>query len=176
MQRFPTAFLSIIACAAIAGCTDKTNRPVAPAASPAQISSSLQRSEASDEFQGEDDSDSAYTLAVIGDTPYGPIKLAEFPALTANINADPRVSLVAHLGDIKAGKNSLCTNEYINMIRGHSTSSTLHALHPSTPVVDNIMRIVVEGSDAGRTEYLRLTVDPRKKSSALFSWERVPLN
>ena len=25
MQRFPTAFLSIIACAAIAGCTDKTN-------------------------------------------------------------------------------------------------------------------------------------------------------
>ena len=55
---------------------------------------------------------------MIGDTPYGPIKLADFPALTAKINADPRVSLVAHLGDIKAGKNSLCSNEYIDMIRG----------------------------------------------------------
>jgi hypothetical protein len=370
MQRFPTAFLSIIACAAIAGCTDKANNPVAPAASSAQISASLQRSDASDEFQGEDDdSDSAYTLAVIGDTPYGPIKLAEFPSLVAKINADPRVRLVAHLGDIKAGKNSLCTNEYVDMIRGlfdgfaepfaytpgdnewtdchlskgngsytpterlqrvrtvffpeagrtlgahamrvvtqaddpnnadyventlwrksrvvfamlnitgsnndlaawgpvpadagnypsqsaefasraqansawlvktfaraeqthaagvilmfqadmwdpaeptltgfdalvqqigtlskefgkpvlllegdshkfnvdnpYSTSSTLHPLHPSTPVVGDITRVVVEGSDAGRTEYLRLTVDPRKKSSALFSWERVPLN
>jgi hypothetical protein len=369
MQRFPTAFLSILACAAIAGCTDKANNPVAPASSSAQISPSLQRSESNDEFQGEEDSDSAYTLAVIGDTPYGPVKLAEFPALVAKINADPRVRLVAHLGDIKAGKNSLCTNEYFDMIRGlfdgfvdpfaytpgdnewtdchsskgngsytpterlqrvrtvffpeagrtlgahsmrvvtqaddpsnadyventlwrkskvvfamlnitgsnndlaawgplpvdagnypsqaaefaaraqansawlertfaraeqthaagvilmfqadmwdpaeptltgfdalvqqigtlatqfgkpvlllegdshkfnvdnpYSNSSMLHALHPSTPVVGNITRIVVEGSDAGRTEYLRLTVDPRKKSSALFSWERIPLN
>jgi hypothetical protein len=370
MQRFPTAFLSIIACAAIAGCgTETSNNPVAVAASPAQVSSSLQRSDANDEFQGEDDdSDSPYTLAVIGDTPYGPIKLADFPALIAKINADPRVRLVAHLGDIKAGKNSLCTNEYIDMIRGlfdgfadpfaytpgdnewtdchsskgngdytpterlvkvradffpvagrtlgahpmrvvteasdpnnaayventlwrksrvtfamlnitgsnndlaawgpvpadaanypsqsaeyaaraqansawlqktfatarkthaagivlmfqadmwdpaeptltgfdalvqqigalaqdfgkpvlllegdshkfnvdnpYSTSSALHGLHPSTPVVGNVTRIVVEGSDAGRTEYLRLTIDPRKKSS-LFSWERVPLN
>jgi len=334
------------------------------------MASSLQHSEASDESNDEDDdSDSAYTLAVIGDTPYGPKKLGEFPALVAKINADPRVRLVAHLGDIKAGKNSLCTNEYFDMIRGlfdgfadplaytpgdnewtdchsskgngsytpterlqhvrtvffpeagrtlgthamrvatqaddpantdyventlwrksrvvfamlnitgsnndlaawgpvpadagnypaqgaevasraransawlektfaraeqthavgiilmfqadmwdpaeptltgfdalvqqigtlatqfgkpvlllegdshkfnvdnpYSTSSTLHVLHPSTPVVSNITRIVVEGSDAGRTEYLRLTVDPRKKSSAMFSWERVPLN
>jgi len=44
-----------------------------------------------------------YTLAVIGDTPYGPEKLAEFPALTDLINGDPKVSLVTHLGDIKAG-------------------------------------------------------------------------
>ena len=40
---------------------------------------------------------------------------------------------------------------------------------------DNVTRIVVEGSAAGRTEYLRLTIDARKQSS-LFSWERVPLN
>ena len=58
----------------------------------------------------------------------------------------------------------------------YSSASPLHALHPSTPEVSNITRIVVEGSDAGRTEYLRLTVDPRKKSYALFSWERIPLN
>jgi hypothetical protein len=372
MQRFPTALLSFIACAAIAGCTDKSNNPVAPI-SAAQISSSLQRSEGSDEFQGEDDvdSDSPYTMAVIGDTPYGPVKLAEFPSLVALINADPAVRLVAHVGDIKAGSSSPCTDEYFAMIRGlfngfddpfaytpgdnewtdchvalknnglytpterlqkvrelffdvpgrtlgvhsmhvvtqgddpansayientlwkkarvvfaelnipgsnndlapwgtplpadagnyqsqsdeyatrarantawlektfetatrthaagvvllyqadmwdpaepvlagydalvqqigtltqrfgkpvllidgdshkfkvdnpYSTSSPLHAIHPSTPVVDNVTRIVVEGSAAGRTEYLRLTIDPRKKSNSLFAWERVPLN
>jgi hypothetical protein len=58
-----------------------------------------------------------YTLAVIGDTPYGPEKLAEFPILTDLINADPKVDLVAHLGDIKAGSGSPCTNEYIDSIR-----------------------------------------------------------
>jgi hypothetical protein len=58
----------------------------------------------------------------------------------------------------------------------YSSSSRLHALHPSTPEVGNVQRIVVEVSDAGRTEYHRLTVDPRKKGSALFSWERIPLN
>ncbi len=58
-----------------------------------------------------------YTLAVIGDTPYGPAKLAEFPALTDLINGDPKVSLVAHLGDIKAGSSSPCTNEYMESIR-----------------------------------------------------------
>jgi len=58
-----------------------------------------------------------YTLAVIGDTPYGPAKLAEFPALTDLINSDPKVALVLHLGDIKAGSNSPCTNEYMDSIR-----------------------------------------------------------
>jgi len=58
-----------------------------------------------------------YTLAVIGDTPYGPAKLAEFPALTDLINGDPKVDLVAHLGDIKAGSSSPCTDEYIDSIR-----------------------------------------------------------
>ncbi len=58
-----------------------------------------------------------YTLAVIGDTPYGPEKLAEFPALTDLINGDPKVALVAHLGDIKAGSSSPCTNEYMDSIR-----------------------------------------------------------
>src|SRR5437879_1588183 len=47
------------------------------------------------------------TIAVIGDIPYGATKLAQFPANIAQINADPDVSLVAHLGDIKNG-SSLC--------------------------------------------------------------------
>lgn len=370
MHRAPAAFISLVAFAALTSCaTDTPSNPVGlPAAQSARVSD---RSDASGGIEGEDDqdSDSPYTLAVIGDTPYGPIKLAEFPGLTDKINADPAVRLVAHLGDIKAGKNSLCTNEYFSMIRGlfdrfddpfaytpgdnewtdchsskgngsytpterlqqvredffptagrtlgvhtmrvttqaddpanadyventlwrkarvtfamlnitgsnndlaawgplpadagnfasqsaeytaraqansawlektfataermhavgivlmfqadmwdpaeptltgfdalvqqigalatefgkpvlllegdshkfkvdnpYSSASPLHALHPSTPEVSNITRIVVEGSDAGRTEYLRLTVDPRKKSDTLFSWERIPLN
>src|SRR5690348_7551952 len=43
-----------------------------------------------------------YTLAVIGDTPYGPAKFAEFPSLLALINGDPKVDVVVHVGDIKA--------------------------------------------------------------------------
>jgi hypothetical protein len=57
----------------------------------------------------------------------------------------------------------------------YDASSPLFGLHPATPVAHNVMRIVVEGSAAGRTEYLRLTVNPAKKDQ-LFSWERVPLN
>ena len=56
----------------------------------------------------------------------------------------------------------------------YSTSSPLHPKHPSTPVADNVTRIVVEG-DGNRTEYLRLTFDPQNKDGQLFSYERVPL-
>ena len=59
----------------------------------------------------------AYTVAVIGDIPYGPQKLAELPDLIALMNSDPKVDLVAHLGDIKAGSNSPCTDDYFSMIR-----------------------------------------------------------
>ena len=55
-----------------------------------------------------------------------------------------------------------------------SAASPYHAFHPSTPLADNVTRIVVEGSDKGRTEYLRLTIDPKAKGP--FSWVRVPLN
>ena len=56
----------------------------------------------------------------------------------------------------------------------YSASSPLHGLHGATPVAENVIRIVVEGSDAGRTEYLRVTADPKAKV-APFQWERVPL-
>ena len=312
----------------------------------------------------------AYTLAVIGDFPYGTGKLAEFPDLIALMNSDPKVDLVAHLGDIKAGSNSPCTDDYFSMIRAlfdtfkdplvytpgdnewvdchaagknnglftpterlqavralffpapgqtlggrkkqvlaeaddpansdfvenvmwmesqvvfatlnlqgsnddlapwgtplpadassypsqaqerasrvqansawldkafalaaangaagvvllfqadmwdatsalsgfdgvvrqigmraqdfgkpvlllegdshsfrvdqpYTTSSPLYGLHPATPVAPNVTRIVVEGSAAGRTEYLRLTIDPKASAGSLFTWERVPLH
>jgi hypothetical protein len=55
-----------------------------------------------------------------------------------------------------------------------SAASPLHGLHPATPVAENVTRLVVEGSD-GRTEYVRLTIDPNKNKDALFAVERVPL-
>jgi hypothetical protein len=55
----------------------------------------------------------------------------------------------------------------------YTSASPLFALHPGTPVAPNVTRLVVEAS-AGRTEYVRLTVDP--KGVSLFSWERVPLH
>ena len=58
-----------------------------------------------------------YTLAVIGDTPYDDAKRAEFPALVALINGDPKVDVVLHLGDIKAGSGSPCTDEYFSAVK-----------------------------------------------------------
>jgi hypothetical protein len=56
----------------------------------------------------------------------------------------------------------------------YSANSPMRLLHPNSPVAENVTRIVVEGS-AGRTEYVRLTVDPKATDGSLFSWERVPL-
>jgi hypothetical protein len=370
MHRTFAGILSLFACAAFAGCANAPDSCTAPSSLAAQVSSS-QFSEQGDDYNDvESDSDQPYTLAVIGDIPYGAAKLVDFPILIAQINADPKVRLVAHVGDIKAGSGSPCTDEYFAMIRSlfdrfedplaytpgdnewtdchvasknnglytpterlqkvrslffpvpgrtlgqqsmhvltqgrdpanaayientqwkkarvvfaelnitgsnndlapwgtplpadagsyqsqseeyaaraqansawlektfatavrtqaagvvlliqadmwditssldgydqlveqlgtlaksfgkpvllingdshifrvdypYSASSPLHAVHASTPIADNVTRIVVEGSAAGRTEYLRLTVDPKKKSNSLFAWERVPLN
>src|SRR5262245_30298564 len=62
-------------------------------------------------------SQNAYTLAVIGDTPYGAAKMAEFPALQSLMNDDPKVDIVVHLGDIKSGSNSPCTDAYFAQVR-----------------------------------------------------------
>jgi hypothetical protein len=56
------------------------------------------------------------TLAVYGDSPYGttPTDTAEFdasPAFIDSINADPKVDLVLHAGDIHSGKQ-YCTEAY----------------------------------------------------------------
>jgi hypothetical protein len=362
MHRFTlSTFLTLSACAAVLGC-----------ANDAAIAPSRAASEGPARTIGmaiNTGSKEPYTLAVIGDMPYGDAKLAELPSLIALINSDPKIDAVVHLGDIKAGKASPCTDAYFATIKGlfdtfkdplmytpgdnewtdchvfsknnglftpserlqavralffpvpgqslggrkktlltqaddpsnsafvenvmwmesqvvfatvnipgsdndlapwgsplpadagnfpsqadevatraqatqawiaktfatatannaagvvlafqadmwdvteptlagfdaivqqignlaiafgkpvlllegdshrfevqfpFSVSSPLHGLHPNTPVADNITRLVVEGSD-GRTEYVRLTVDPQRKQGALFSWERVPL-
>jgi hypothetical protein len=55
-------------------------------------------------------------LAVIGDMPYGSAKVAAFPSFVTFVNSDPSIQLVAHLGDIKAGSNSPCTDGYFDTI------------------------------------------------------------
>jgi hypothetical protein len=57
-----------------------------------------------------------FTFAVIGDIPYGAAQIARFPAVVDQINADPQVQLVDHLGDIKDG-SSQCTDQYFAQVR-----------------------------------------------------------
>ena len=51
------------------------------------------------------------TIAVIGDTPYGDPQVENFPNDVEEINADPKVRLGDHLGDIKNG-SSRCDDAY----------------------------------------------------------------
>jgi hypothetical protein len=65
-------------------------------------------------------SGNALTLAVYGDAPYGtsPTDNSQFDALPAfieSINADPKVDLVLHVGDIHSGKQ-YCTRAYDDSI------------------------------------------------------------
>jgi hypothetical protein len=57
-----------------------------------------------------------FTFAVIGDIPYGAAQIARFPAVVDQINADPQVQFVDHLGDIKDG-SSQCTDETFRQVR-----------------------------------------------------------
>jgi hypothetical protein len=59
---------------------------------------------------------SPFTFAVIGDIPYGAAQIARFPAVVDQINADPSVQFVDHLGDIKNGSTT-CDDAYFHQIR-----------------------------------------------------------
>lgn len=61
--------------------------------------------------------DDGFSYAVIGDRPYGAAKFAEMPRLIAQINGDPAVSLVIHLGDIEAGSGTGCLDSYFKSIK-----------------------------------------------------------
>jgi hypothetical protein len=69
-----------------------------------------------DKGSGDEHGSGPITYAVIGDTPYGTPQVENFPNDVAEINADPAVRLVMHLGDIKNG-SSLCTTSYFEGIR-----------------------------------------------------------
>ena len=55
-----------------------------------------------------------YSFAVIGDLPYGSTELSLFPRKISQINADPEVRMVGHLGDISA---SNCSTTYYQKIK-----------------------------------------------------------
>ena len=57
-----------------------------------------------------------FTFAVMGDIPYTPALLASFPNIAAQINADPAVQWVTHVGDIKSG-STVCSDEYFAQIK-----------------------------------------------------------
>lgn len=57
-----------------------------------------------------------FTLALIGNMPYGGRALAAFPDAVAQINADPAVRWVVHLGDVKDGR-SPCSDGYFRQIK-----------------------------------------------------------
>jgi hypothetical protein len=97
--------LSLATCVTLAACASDT--PVSPSGAGPSRTTGLPINLGSRE---------PYTVAVIGDTPYGAAKLAELPDLIAQMNADPKVDLVVHLGDIKAGSNSPCTDEYFQLV------------------------------------------------------------
>ena len=72
------------------------------------------------------DQPSAFTVALIGDVPYGTTptdtrQLIAHPRFIASINAEADVSLVAHIGDTHAGKQ-YCTQEYNKTIYEHWAS------------------------------------------------------
>ena len=83
----------------LAGCNN--DNPNAPAATPSATAAS----------------DDGFSYAVIGDRPYTAVKLAEMPSLIAQINADPAVSLVIHVGDIEAGSKTGCLDAYFSSIK-----------------------------------------------------------
>jgi hypothetical protein len=67
-------------------------------------------------WSADNDSATAVTYAVIGDTPYGQPQIDNFPNDVAEINQDQKVRLVMHLGDIKNG-SSRCDTSYFEQIR-----------------------------------------------------------
>jgi hypothetical protein len=60
--------------------------------------------------------DDPFTFAVIGDVPYGDAQIADFPNVINQINADPDVKFVDHLGDIKNG-STVCSDTYFQQIK-----------------------------------------------------------
>jgi hypothetical protein len=60
--------------------------------------------------------DDSFTFAVIGDIPYGDAQIADFPKVIGQINADPDVKFVDHLGDIKNG-STVCSDSYFQQVK-----------------------------------------------------------
>ena len=114
MKRVPALSAPLILASTLFAAACATE-PTATSATAAQTRQAEVRSEAAASANGGDNGHTTY--AVIGDFPYGPVKRAELPLLVDKINADPAVERVLHLGDIKAGTSSDCSDAYFADIR-----------------------------------------------------------
>jgi hypothetical protein len=56
-----------------------------------------------------------YSFAILGDYPYTDAQLEELPQVATQVNADPEVSMVVHLGDIKS--HGECSTSYYQNIK-----------------------------------------------------------
>ncbi len=56
------------------------------------------------------------TLAVFGDLPYSQAQIDNFSNLADSVNADPKVDLAFHVGDIKSG-STLCSDARLQLVR-----------------------------------------------------------
>src|SRR5262245_33267123 len=107
-------WLAVAIALVAAACAKDTSTPTERAISPSDVGPSADKG--SDPSNG-NANEGAFTYAVIGDFPYGPVKRAELPHLVDQINADPAVERVLHAGDIKAGSASDCSDAYFQDIR-----------------------------------------------------------
>lgn len=70
------------------------------------------------------------TIALLGDTPYGDDQRLQFPALVADVNADPRVRLVLHAGDVKSGSTTCDDARFADLAALYDTFEDPFVLTP----------------------------------------------
>jgi hypothetical protein len=102
--------------------------------------------------------DGTYTFAVIGDIPYGDLQIAQFPEVVDQINADPGVRLVDHLGDINADQPLAAGSPWLGFYGVPAPAG-------------NLRRVTVDGSTEV-ADWLKVTIDPR--DPAVLRWARMP--
>jgi hypothetical protein len=103
------------AAAAVAATAAAALLPASPVSASASASAPASAS-ASHRGHPEKHRHDEFTFAVIGDIPYGDAQIANFPNVIKQINADPQVQFVDHLGDIKSG-STVCSDSYFAQIK-----------------------------------------------------------
>ena len=77
------------------------------------------------------------TFAVLGDYPYNATQLQQLPQVVAQINADRRVSLVFHVGDIM--HKNRCTTSYYHTVKSAFDQFTALGVHVRGPRVGRLL-------------------------------------
>ena len=70
------------------------------------------------------------TIALLGDTPYGDAQRVQFPALVKSVDADPRIRLVLHAGDVKSGSTTCDDARFADLAALYDTFDDPFVLTP----------------------------------------------